>query len=419
MRSFLACVGAALLLPAVAGSMPAEPATNAPPPPDLPDFEGRSPPARPGGSDVPMDVYAASDAEWRARTAADSMEREASLAEEPGAGRYVWRGFNTRQQVDMTEWEIRHSLDEILVRKANVHRLLVYWADVQPNGRDEWRWAKYDRVVDAAEARGMYLILTPTGSPNWARHPDRRNSSPWHRPDDLDAWGVFVRRLAERYRAYGFEIWNEPNLVFFWGGSPSPGGWAALYCRAAREIKATAPDAWVGGPGLAAVPVEAASVAGNANWSASKFLQRAFEYEISACGLDFVGYHAYAIAAYCDGKNPPMDASLPPFHELRRLRGVMKASGYGKRPVWNTEWGFPSHTCGYTEERQEDLAMLEEAYLASLPYVMFSIWFNLRDDDSCRDARAEPKTRLYGCMGLLRLDWSRKSGFGPLGSRYG
>ena len=362
-----------------------------------------------------MADYAAADAAWVSATSSDTLAYQEGLAEPPGAAHYLARGFNTRQEVDMTDWEIDGALDEMVSMRAGVHRLMVYWADVQPNGPREWRWSRYDRVVAAAAVRGMSLVLSPTGSPNWARVPERRTDPtdiyhPFAYPDDLRAWNAFVGELAVRYAAHSpaFEIWNEPNLRTFWEArplwavrGPSPSGWNELYCRAREKIKAVMPTALVGTGGLAAQRLQ------GANWRAAKFLKRAFEAGLSQCGLDFVGYHAYVIDPYCNGNDPPMDGSLPAFRELAAVRGVMNENGHGLRPVWNTEWGFPSATCGYTEDRQADLIARQHGYLATLPYLSHSIYFNERDD---------PSNTRWGYIGVVRLDWSRKPAFSAFAS---
>ena len=354
-----------------------------------------------------MADYAADDAAWISATSFDTLMYEEWLAEPPGVPHYLARGFNTRQQVDMTQSEIDHSLNEMATAGSDVHRLPVYWADIQPNGPREWAWANYDRVVKSAAAHGLRLVLAPTGSPNWARVPERRTNPadvnhPFPYPDDLPAWDAFVRELAVRYAPYGpaFEIWNEPNLRRFWEArplwavrGPSPSGWNELYCRARGTIKGVTPTAAVGTGGLAAQSVQ------GWNWRAAKFLKRAFAVGLSACGLEFVGYHAYAINLYCHGSDPAMDGSLPTFRELAAVRGVMTQNGHADRAVWNTEWGFASATCGSTEERQASLITREHGYLRTLPYVSHSIYFNQRDDDS--------NTR-WGYVGVLRHDWSRK-----------
>lgn len=355
------------------------------------------------------------DAEWVVANSGDTLEYEASLAEPPGEAHGLVRGFNTRQQVDMSPSDVNRALDELVAANSELHRLMVYWADVQPDGPKEWRWGAYDAVVRGAAARGISLLISPTGSPNWARVEDRRTDPAhiWHPfpyPDDLRAWETFVFQLTRRYAAYAvaYHIWNEPNIREFWvplqdwsSRRPSPSGWKELYCRAARRVRLADPTALVGAGPLGPITAQ------GGNWQAGRFLKRAYGVGIADCGVDFVSYHPYVIGDYCDGRNPPMDGMLSVHRQLRRMRGVMITNGHADRAIWNTEWGFPSSTCGYTEERQAELTARQDAYLASLPFMSHSLWFNLQDTVG---------TDRWAYIGVLRLDGSRKPVFDTIAS---
>lgn len=358
-------------------------------------------------------ALAQADTEWAAANSGDNLDREASLAEPPGESHHLVRGFNTRQQIDMSLWDINRTMDELVTLNSEVHRLMVYWADVQPNGPDEWRWGKYDAVVRSAATRGIPLLIAPTGSPNWARVTDRRTdpSSIWHPfpyPDDLRAWETFVFQLTRRYAHYAvaYHVWNEPNIREFWLPPQhwttrrlSPSAWKELSCRAARRIRLADPTAEVGAGGLG--PITSQGI----NWQASRFLKRAYEVGLADCGVDFVAYHPYLISDYADGKNPAMNELRPAIRQLRRMRGVMIENGHADRTIWNTEWGFPSSTTGYTEKRQADLAELQDAFLATLPYMSHSVWFNPQDG---------PGSDRWAYIGVLRTDWTRKPVFDTL-----
>jgi hypothetical protein len=353
------------------------------------------------------------DTDWAAANSTDTLDYEASLAELPGDPHPLIRGFNTRQQVDWSPADVNRTLDEIGAANSEMHRLLVYWADVQPNGPKEWRWAAYDTVVRAAASRGLALLIAPTGSPNWARMPDRRTDpmNVWHPfpyPDDLRAWETFIFQLTRRYAAYAtaYHIWNEPNIREFWLAQQhwtsrrlSPSAYSEIYCRAARRIRQADPTALVGAGGLG--PISSQGI----NWQAGRYLKRAYGVGIAGCGVDFVAYHPYVMDAYCDGRNPPMDGLLATHRQMRRMRGVMIANGHTDRTIWNTEWGFPSSTCGYSEERQADLTARQDAYLASLPWLSHSLWFNPRDGGG---------TDRWAYIGVLRTDWTRKPVFDTL-----
>lgn len=74
-------------------------------------------------------------------------------------------------------------------------------------------------------------------------------------PADYGQWEALIhaltRHLVERYgleevRSWFFEVWNEPNLSFFWDGTQAE--YFKLYAHAARAIKAVDGQLRVGGP---------------------------------------------------------------------------------------------------------------------------------------------------------------------------
>jgi hypothetical protein len=384
--------------------------------------------ADPMVSDLMVDPSLAIDAS----DSIDPMVTDTSGAADMSVGevaapvRSMERGFNSRQevdyvgQVDSNGNRLDNAVNQMATTGIKVHRLLVYWWDVQCRSSSVFDFSRYDAVVNALKNKGIRAILTPVGSPNWARVASRRTPTatgdPCHNtdarglgifahPDNYSAWSVFVRQLAQHYRAQnviGYEIWNEENSRDFWdavgiptrrGQAPSPSLWSALYCRAVTQIDANDPGKLVGVGGLAVHHGNSRDANGViVNMRSSAFLQSAYAARAQRCpntrthsyAFDFVGYHPYAFTSYYNNANPNI-GNTPAMVELRAVRGVMRARGQGRRKIWNTEWGFPSNWNGITEARQADLIRREHNYLANAHdsygyYVRFSIYFNAFDD---------------------------------------
>ncbi len=77
-------------------------------------------------------------------------------------------------------------------------------------------------------------------------------------PRDYARWrdlvSGFCRHLIDRYgleevRSWNFEVWNEPNLEYFWTGGQE--GYFQLYQASAEAIKSVDADLRVGGPATA------------------------------------------------------------------------------------------------------------------------------------------------------------------------
>jgi hypothetical protein len=119
------------------------------------------------------------------------------------------------------------TLDEIRGFGVTQIRQLVYWQQFAPGPNRKRKprfdarnpdaygsWGLLDRLIAAAEARGIKVILTPTGPvPRWAT---RSKKGHLNRPNPRQ-FGQFVTALARRYGAQvdTWSVWNEPNQPQF------------------------------------------------------------------------------------------------------------------------------------------------------------------------------------------------------------
>jgi hypothetical protein len=312
---------------------------------------------------------------------------------------------------------------------SKMHRLVVFWSDLQPDNATQFEsgWRKYQAVIDALAHFGItQVIVTPVGSPNWARHPERRTAmagfAKYAHPDwdHLDDWANFVAELARHVAPLGFEIGNEQNTNNFWDPirnpqhvdeTPSPTDYAALYCAAVEGITRSSHEARVGIGGLAPIRHSNPNGAngGDKTMEASEFVRKSFAAGVggTGCRLNFVGYHPYLTNDYCR-RNPPIENTVG-IVELRRVRAAM-TSVNRRQKIWITEWGFPSRpyprgrtTCSrYSAAEQARLIKLEHEYLARLPYTAFSGYFNLVDDDTANQ---------NGSIGLVCSNFTVKRSF--------
>ena len=120
------------------------------------------------------------------------------------------------------------ALDELQSLGVDTIRALVLWNRVAPDALSSTRpqfdaadpnaypagnWGRYDALVQGAQARGIDVLLTPTGpGPGWASecsgdYSARRICKP--RPAEF---GAFVQAIGRRYPTVRrWSIWNEPN----------------------------------------------------------------------------------------------------------------------------------------------------------------------------------------------------------------
>ena len=146
-------------------------------------------------------------------------------------------------------------LDEIDSLGVRWIRIVMYWRDVAPEPGDEsaprfdetdpaaYNWSTYDRIVDEARARGMRVLVTPSGpAPDWAT----LTGDGVHYPSPT-RFRRFMTAVGRRFgsRVSTWSIWNEPNHPQFLGpqyrrGKPySPRLYRRVFQAAHRALDAT------------------------------------------------------------------------------------------------------------------------------------------------------------------------------------
>ena len=217
-----------------------------------------------------------------------------------------------------------------LARQAGfTHAYVVLdWANVQRDGgRFAWDTGEandLDNFLSAARATGLRLIVRLDRPRGWSGSLSAL---------DPGAMEHFAAGVAGRARgsAAAYEVLNEPNLPYEWGGPPDPAAYARLLAAAARGIKGADPSAAVLAAGLA-------PHTGGQGGSIEDVDFLRGMYRAGARGtFDALGIHAYG------GTSAP--AQQPPscgicFRRAERYRQVMVEHGDAATPAWITEVGY-------------------------------------------------------------------------------
>jgi xylan 1,4-beta-xylosidase len=144
----------------------------------------------------------------------------------------------------------------------------------EKDGRPVYDYTIVDHIIDTWLARGIHpyleigfmpeaLTAAPAGVPYrrpWKPGVDYKGiTAGWsYPPRDYARWAELVyewtRHNVERYgraevERWYFEVWNEPNLGFYWLGSPED--FYRLHDYAVDAVRRALPNARVGGPDLA------------------------------------------------------------------------------------------------------------------------------------------------------------------------
>jgi hypothetical protein len=199
----------------------------------------------------------------------------------------------------------------------------------------QYDFGPYDLFVAAAARHGLSLMPVLTDPPDMYSTRPAGGPLYWtYQPTSNDAFASFARALVGRYGPNGsfwaehpevprlpvhaWQVWNEPNMPQYWGGHPSPEGYAAMLRTVSAGIKAADPGAEVVSAGLSfsrmAMPLK-------------RFVRRM--YRAGARGtFDSLAVHPYAPA-------PDLVTDL-----VRGARRVLQSVGDGRLPIRVTETGW-------------------------------------------------------------------------------
>lgn len=187
-----------------------------------------------------------------------------------------------------------------------------------PDGRPVYDWTIVDNIIDTYLARGVrpYLQIgfmpealstAPKGTPyqhGWRPGFDYRLiATGWtYPPRSYEKWAELVyqwtRHNVERYGAaevnrWYFEVWNEPDLKFYWQASPEE--FLKLHDFAIDAVRRALPTARVGGPDAAG--------AGAFMEGFMRHVSTGRNYATGQIGTptDFLSFHAKGSPSFVDG----------------------------------------------------------------------------------------------------------------------
>ena len=246
--------------------------------------------------------------------------------------RESWRG-------DLDRWVKEAGLKRVRFHGILNDELGVYSPSVQNRGKPTPNFRNVFEVYDGLVSRGVSPFVEvgfmpkqlASGTTEFGFY--KGNITP---PKSLTDWAdfitAFVRALADRYgvsavRDWPFEIWNEPDLGFFWTGTQQD--YFDLYKAAAVAIKSVDPAIKVGGPAT----------------SGGKWIKEFTTYcSTSNSPLDFIATHAYAGGSQQDfyGKGVPYTINQVIPDNVARSRALIDASAFKGMPLWLSEWSSDS-----------------------------------------------------------------------------
>ncbi len=220
--------------------------------------------------------------------------------------------------------ELERKLDHMAAGGIGWCRVDFCWADMEPL-KGEWNLDGWDRMLDAAQERGIKILGILGGSPPWANGGKEWN----YPPSDMEAWRDYVYTVSERYkgRVAAWEIWNEENINGFFMPAADSQLYVALLSIASPAIRSADPDATIVMGGVAGV---------GSDYIRACLQQGAAHY------VDAIAYHPYPETISFLNFTPQESSCRRIVHDLRGL-----ISRYTQKDIklWITEVGWT--TCSY------------------------------------------------------------------------
>jgi xylan 1,4-beta-xylosidase len=231
------------------------------------------------------------------------------------------------------------------MKSVRFHGLFNDEMGVWPSGAKQPNFLYVDMVFDAMLERGVKpfveLSFMPAALASGTRTMlfYRGNTTP---PSDMAQWGQLVgvlgKHLVERYgieevSRWNFEVWNEPNIVF-WAGTQQE--YFELYRQSVTAMKGVDKRLRVGGPSTA-----------RAGW-VGDMLKFCSSQQLP---IDFVSTHVYPDdpqnKVFGEGVHYPFEEVIG--RALAKVQQEVKASKTPDLPLYLTEWSsqnpaFIAHT---------------------------------------------------------------------------
>ncbi|MGH2541388.1 MAG: glycosyl hydrolase, partial [Ardenticatenaceae bacterium] len=263
-----------------------------------------------------------------------------------------------------------HDPDKAVAAGVGWERLVVWWANFQPEGPTDWTadgWFPRNLIEDQKN-RGIEPVGVVLHTPGWAARdgtydvvsPPRNLDLPFDHPENY--WGQFLMRLASEYAGLvdHWILWNEPDIYkdsfANWAGTPEE--FARMQVVGYQAIKR-------GNPGATVI------LSGTTYWwdlenERPLYLERLLDALVQSPGaaehatfFDAVAVHQYS--------NPLNSYAVPVLY-----RRVLDRYGLQK-PIWIVESNvvphddprFPLHRGGLRATMEEQASyMIQSAALA-------------------------------------------------------
>ena len=260
---------------------------------------------------------------------------------------------NVFLEQEVEEEKIRRSLR--MIRDAGFRYIeqQLLWAEVElpakggssdvVKGVDD-SWLKYDRIVDLAREHNLEVIYRIDTSPPWARPGRDKLETP---PDNPQDFADFVGRVVERYKGKVrfYQLWNEPNLSFEWGGQrPDPAGYTKMLKLASIAAKRADPASIIIAASLAPTIETSERAFPDVDYLEAMYDAGAGDY------FDVLSVNAYGLRRGPDDRRMRNEVDVG-FSRPALIREVMVRNGDSGKPIFASEIGWNALPPDFPDEQ--------------------------------------------------------------------
>jgi xylan 1,4-beta-xylosidase len=276
------------------------------------------------------------------------------------------------------------------------------------NGKPVYNFQYIDALYDSILDIGMKPFVEFSFMPESLKTNDKTifwwkgNISP---PKDYDKWQNLIHELVKHWtQRYGqdevkqwyFEVWNEPNLDFFFSGTQTE--YFKLYRHTAKAIKDVSSEYRVGGP----------ATAGRA------WVKETIDFTTkNNVPIDFIATHDYGVRGIGLDENGVQQLLLDTDKNaiiggVRETNGHIKSSAKPDLPLHYTEWSSsysprdPVHDSYISAAYILSKLKGSEGYIASMSYWTFT--------DIFEESGTVPSP-FHGGFGMINFQGLRKPSF--------
>jgi hypothetical protein len=252
------------------------------------------------------------------------------------------------------------------------------WSSVERT-KDLWDYSRFDEFVEESRAAEKKILAILAYEASWV-YGDRKSRRSIG-PEQLPYYLRYVEETVRRYRGkiQAYEIWNEPNWIF-WEGSNED--FYALSRAAAAKIREIDPEAII--------------VAGAFNRVPKNFIRGMFRAGAME-NVDAISFHPYDLG--------PRGA----LHLYDRFQKILDREAY-TGDIWVTEVGYPTGGWYPTRVRESRFPGHVVKTLAGLAVrgAKLCCWYQLFNPHNQGAARSPLDSEQY--FGLAYPDYTLKKG---------